>query len=98
MIWKSGYRFSEKTMLIKRLDRRFDRSCSERLAERAGPFKSAALRLVGSLVMLMFTPATISTGRPADATADRIRTDRQRQARQGARGQCAADSYRARIS
>ena len=28
MIWKSRYRFSEKTMLIKRLDRRFDRSCS----------------------------------------------------------------------
>ena len=63
-------------MLIKRLDRRFDRSCSERLAERAGPFKSAALRLVGSLVMLMFTPATISTGQPTNATADRIRTDR----------------------
>ena len=72
MIWKSGYRFSEKTMLIKRLDRRFDRSCSERFAERAGPFKSAALRLVGSLVMLMFTPATISTGRPTDATADAL--------------------------
>jgi hypothetical protein len=31
------------------LDRRFDRSCSERLAERAGPFKSVAPRLVGSL-------------------------------------------------
>ena len=25
MIWKSGYRFSEKMMLIKSLDRRFDR-------------------------------------------------------------------------
>jgi hypothetical protein len=49
MMRKSGYRFSEKIMLIKSLDRRFDRCCSERLAERAGPFKSVALRLVGSL-------------------------------------------------
>jgi len=44
----------------------------------------------------MLTPATISTGRPTDATVDRIRTDRQRQARQEARRHCAADSYRAR--
>jgi hypothetical protein len=65
-------------MLIKRLDRRFDRSCSERLAERAGPFNISPQRygLSAALVMLMFTPATISTGQPTNATADRIRTDR----------------------
>jgi hypothetical protein len=44
----------------------------------------------------MLTPATISTGRPTDATADRIRTDRQREDRQIAWPRHPADAARYR--